>query len=543
MLAIYTRLSKEDEESNSIKNQLREGEAYAKLNRIPKEKIEIYNEGEGLSGTKRVNERPELKRMIEDVENGKISSVWMRKQERLARLGITVMFFADAIVKNNIKLHFGDRGDVDLTDPIQMFNLTIMAGVDALKPAQQSKATKRALHDNFREGRVWGIIPYGYKSDDNMMPFIAKDEAKIVKRIFKYFLSGKSAHRIANKLNEDNVPTKYNGFKGASKTVNKYSKVVTQKDNTSIEWAEKTVRGMLENTWYNGTRTYAGMKGDVPRIINELLFNKVQQAIKNRKGIRTSTPKYNYLLKGLIKCNACGRNYYGRFRPDKSDNFYMCSSYRKVSTKCGNKGINIPKLESFIIKHLFKSKDLLKMMESISNDNESVTSIEKEMSVLESIQSKTNSTVFKYAKLLGDELQDDELILQLYENAKQQLEDIKYKLIKLRAEHTDLVNFEALNNYKKELQSVDSKSDFRTIKTAVNNIIESITIKSLLHKNGRIEYVIWIHYKGLNETSEFYTEQPYFEWMHGLTFYNDKDDLESPFETMILNKEDMVYFN
>ena len=47
-----------------------------------------------------------------------------------------------------------------------MFNLTIMAGVDALKPAQQSKATIKALTDNIKEGKAWGIIPYGYKTKE-----------------------------------------------------------------------------------------------------------------------------------------------------------------------------------------------------------------------------------------------------------------------------------------------------------------------------------------------------------------------------------------
>ncbi len=46
MLGIYTRLSIEDGASNSIKNQLLEGEKFAKKNKLT---YQIYNEGEGLS--------------------------------------------------------------------------------------------------------------------------------------------------------------------------------------------------------------------------------------------------------------------------------------------------------------------------------------------------------------------------------------------------------------------------------------------------------------------------------------------------------------
>lgn len=46
MLGIYTRLSKQDEESNSINNQLREGKQFA--TDFHYSDIKIYNEGEGV---------------------------------------------------------------------------------------------------------------------------------------------------------------------------------------------------------------------------------------------------------------------------------------------------------------------------------------------------------------------------------------------------------------------------------------------------------------------------------------------------------------
>ena len=47
MLGIYTRLSKIDDNSNSIENQLIQGGKFAKGNKL---KHKIYNEGAGLSG-------------------------------------------------------------------------------------------------------------------------------------------------------------------------------------------------------------------------------------------------------------------------------------------------------------------------------------------------------------------------------------------------------------------------------------------------------------------------------------------------------------
>jgi site-specific DNA recombinase len=59
MLGIYTRLSKQDEESNSINNQLREGKQFAAD--FHYSDIKIYNEGEGVSGGLDIVDRPKLK--------------------------------------------------------------------------------------------------------------------------------------------------------------------------------------------------------------------------------------------------------------------------------------------------------------------------------------------------------------------------------------------------------------------------------------------------------------------------------------------------
>ena len=65
MLAIYTRLSREDDQSASIDNQIREGKAFAKKHDY---QLTIYNEGEGVSGTLELNDRPELLNLINDVK-------------------------------------------------------------------------------------------------------------------------------------------------------------------------------------------------------------------------------------------------------------------------------------------------------------------------------------------------------------------------------------------------------------------------------------------------------------------------------------------
>lgn len=48
MLAIYTRLSREDEDSNSIGNQIKEGKLFAKEMKF--DNFKVYDEGQVIFG-------------------------------------------------------------------------------------------------------------------------------------------------------------------------------------------------------------------------------------------------------------------------------------------------------------------------------------------------------------------------------------------------------------------------------------------------------------------------------------------------------------
>ena len=81
--AIYCRLSQEDDlqgESNSIKNQKLILQQYAEQHRFPN--IQFYVD-DGYSGAN--FNRPDFKRMMNDIEQGKVGIVIVKDQSRLGR--------------------------------------------------------------------------------------------------------------------------------------------------------------------------------------------------------------------------------------------------------------------------------------------------------------------------------------------------------------------------------------------------------------------------------------------------------------------------
>ena len=100
--ALYCRLSQEDAldgDSNSIINQKKILKKYAEDNNMPNLKFYI---DDGWSGTN--FERPSFQEMINDIENGKVSTVIIKDMSRLGRDYLKVGYFSE--------IYFADKDGV-----------------------------------------------------------------------------------------------------------------------------------------------------------------------------------------------------------------------------------------------------------------------------------------------------------------------------------------------------------------------------------------------------------------------------------------------
>ena len=124
----------------------------------------------------------------------------------------------------------------------------------AIKQGMKKSVEKRG-HAGFN-------IPYGYDYKDGELK-INDDEAKTVKNIYSWYISGKGLGEIAKMLNSAKVPTKRGGF-----------------------WAKKTISSILKNPVYCGYFRWENKitKSRHQRIIDEETFKKVQKIIEQRGG-------------------------------------------------------------------------------------------------------------------------------------------------------------------------------------------------------------------------------------------------------------------
>lgn len=372
MLAIYTRLSREIEDSNSIENQLREAKSFAEKQGY--KEYEIYNEGEGISGGAELYLRPEFTRLMDDIDRGKIKAVYARKQERLERNLPIWSKFLGKIFDNKVKVYYsGVLQDLDTPEGRMLANL--MSSFNTYTIEKQSHLTKKALLDNVKMGKAHSVLAYGYTTNNDGFLQIDPEEAKIIKRIFNDHAKGKGCNSIAHELNEEGIPTRYKKLR-----------------NRDSKWADKIVRDICRNTIYYGKRKWGDEFYDAPAIITKELFDKNIEAFTTNQNTRGKKVDHKYLLNGIVKCAFCGRNMYGRRRISGKDNAYTCAGKRlKGDEKCQNRSINIDTLEAFMWQRFFVEQRFIELVEEAVRTNKEDDKHQEILQKLTEINSKFDS--------------------------------------------------------------------------------------------------------------------------------------------------------
>ena len=437
MIGIYTRLSKIDDNSNSIENQLIQGRKFAKGNKL---KHKIYNEGAGLSGGLGEEGRPMLKSLLDDVRESKITAVWVRDQKRIERDTKLYLEIIELFGAKGVKFFINDV-EIDYNDPSIMFQGSIFSAFSQYQRNHQGMLAKGSIKANYELGKSHGKNAYGYATDKDRFIVINKEEEQIVKKIYKLSLEGTGTRKIAEILNKEKIPTSYNKMEGTILINGK------KKQKSNVKWAGNTVRNIIVNTMYKGVRKTGGSEKNptityykVPAIFEESYWQKVNNNLKNNANNSGKVVEHKYLLKKIIKCGKCGRNYYGRTRVSKKDNFYMCSSKRYKLENCGNRSINIDFIEELIWNTVSKG-DLKAHIEEYIKHNTDSNKIEEIDSQLVELDKQSKDSKAQLAKLIdfalnglftNQEIASKKKVLVDVQN------DIKIKISNLKDRRTNL---------------------------------------------------------------------------------------------------------
>ena len=211
-VAGYIRLSKEDkikDESNSVSNQKAIINSYIKKNE-DLELVDFYID-DGYLGT--TFDRPDFKRMIKDITDGKANTIIVKDLSRFGRNHIeSDNYLENVLLGYNVRfISIIDEID-SLKNPKSVSSIAVplknimndQYARDILEKVRSTLKIKRL------NGEFIGVTaPYGYLKNpkDKNKFIIDRESSYIVKKIFNMILLGKSRKEIAEHLNNKNVLT------------------------------------------------------------------------------------------------------------------------------------------------------------------------------------------------------------------------------------------------------------------------------------------------------------------------------------------------
>jgi DNA invertase Pin-like site-specific DNA recombinase len=293
--AVYTRKSSEeglDQEFNSLDAQREACEAY-----ILSQKQEgwlalpqAYDDG-GVSGG--TMDRPALKRLLADIEAGKIDAVVVYKVDRLTR---SLSDFAKIV-------DVFDRHHVSFVSITQSFNTTTSMGRLTLNMllsfAQfEREVTGERIRDKIAASKrkgLWmgGLPPLGYDVQDRKL-VVNESEADIVRAIYRRYAELGSVRLLQQELE---------GVVVSKRRLDRFGR-----ESGGKAFARGALYHLLQNRIYRGEIVHKGASypGAHEAIVAEALWESVESLLASRRvggdrGARAGQPS---LLTGLAHDDA-----------------------------------------------------------------------------------------------------------------------------------------------------------------------------------------------------------------------------------------------
>lgn len=511
MLAIYCRTSKNKKEGQdkSIPTQRMLGIKFAEKKNL---EYEVFVD-EGISGTKDdIRDRPQFAEMVNLIRKGKINGVYCIDQSRIERNTEIWNFFVGILIK--AKCEYYPAGKLfDLNVPENKLFSGLVSLTNEFYAALTSKKTKLADELNAKEGKTHGMTAYGYQRGQKGYYEINEEEALVVRKIFSLSLDGIGTYNIANILNDEGIPPKFNRFEGKIRRKDKLTGHVTTYDKSKVKWRGNVIYDLITNSIYKGKRRWNELEIDIPAIIEPELWDLTNKNIaKNKKNVGRRTD-YHYLLNGLIFCGNCGSELRGRKRVKFRMVCYNCKGTRKPNRSCTeSRGVNIPKIETFIIKHLFESKSLRDYLTNISVDANETDNLKQQLDKKIKALTKIDSIIKRiYTLLVDPDYENDAVIKDELKKSKSNKEKIEDEI---KALEYKIVLSESDNRKNRVQQLIDDfnfNADFESTRQAVHSLLDKVTVKHI-KKDKTGYFLIKINYKNFIEESIFMTDYQALKW-------------------------------
>ena len=447
--ALYERLSRDDDvagDSNSILNQKRYLESYAKQRGYTNL---VHYTDDGWSGGN--FERPGGKRLVADIEAGKVAHLLCKDLSRIGRNYLQTGFYTE-IMFRQYGVHFiAVANNIDSDEQESSEFAPFLNIMNEWYLRDQSKKVAAAYRVKGKAGKpTTNNAIYGYKKDpeDKDHWLVDEEAAAVVRRIFRLAVEGHGPYDISKMLTAEKVecPAYYLARNGWGPRKN------TTDMSRPYDWYGNTVSTMLTKPEYMGhTVNFRTSKKSYrdKRVKNDpedwLIFENTHEAIVDpeiwhlaqqvkRTVRRTDTTGVANPFTGLVFCSDCGAKMYNHRGIRKKANgkeypsdFYNCSTYRltieRETKQCFSHNVSTKALTELVLETIRTTASY-----AIQNKEEFIQKVRSISQVRQQEAAKELQRKVSKAKKRIAEL--DMLIKKLYETyAMGKLEEKRFEML------------------------------------------------------------------------------------------------------------------
>ena len=366
--AIYCRVSTDNQEreGTSLQTQLENCLAYCQANGYDVS----YRFSEAYSGLSLV--RPELDKLRDLVRAEVIDVVVIYGLDRFTRDPNHGVILQEELERHRVRLEAVSEG-IDNSELGKLISY-IRGYANKQETEKLKDRSRRGKRARARAGRIpsgGGSKMYGcdyikVSQENGGRRVVNEIEAPWVRQMYDWLINeGLSTNAIMYRLRALNAPTKSGRI-----------------------WSRRSVQAILTNPAYsgkfyaftttNGYRRFSRPQSDwieiegvTPMIIPQEIFEAAQRQLQVNRTKTVPTTKYQYLLRGHLRCVQCGRAFVARLgsgsiqKGKRCYRTYRCMGNLRMHApleRCQNKGWSAGKLEGMVwaeLEHYLSNPELI----------------------------------------------------------------------------------------------------------------------------------------------------------------------------------------
>lgn len=346
----------------------------------------IY-EDEGESGFKTtLLQRPAMRRLLNDIDNGLVNTVFFKGISRFARDSGETITTAKRLINKGIRvISLEENYDSNRDDPTMFQIFAVMAENESRKTAiRVSLGNKQKARNGLWSG---SITPLGYSrikdlsneelqktlyaQGKNKQSLYPNEYAHIIQKIFNmYVKENVGRKKIVSWLNDNGYKTNRGKLFQEKHIIDILSNecfignIVYGKTRYNyVEDDEKNKK--IQQVVYIDEKDWVRAENAHPAIIEKKLFEEAQKRMSENRNTFAHPQKFNaakHPLTGILRCGRCNAPMICQKRTNKKKDgtkleyrYYVCSTYHKKGRNvCSQANINAEHIEEDILDFIEK---------------------------------------------------------------------------------------------------------------------------------------------------------------------------------------------